>query len=93
MDEGDFHPPPVGILADDSSEGIHLELQLLTLRNTESSWNCFNVQINGLRTVGVYRSRPLESHAGLLCLDLGFFEAGYLRLVCDCKLSVGRFND
>ena len=34
MDEGDLQPSPIGVITDDSSEGVHLEMQLLSLWDT-----------------------------------------------------------
>ena len=92
MDEGDLHSSSIGIFAYDLSEGVHLELQLLSLRNTCASWNRFNVKVNGKRSVRI-KCYLLGFSASLLLLDLRFFKTGNLRLISNCKLSVGRFDD
>ena len=53
MDERDLHPSSIDILTDDSSEGIHLKLELLALWNTCASRNRFNVQVDGQRTIRI----------------------------------------
>ena len=68
MDERDLHSSSIGIFTDDSSEGIHLELKLLTLWNINAAWNRFDVQVDRQRTIRIHRSRSLRSHIGFLCL-------------------------
>ena len=93
MDKRDLHSSSIGIFTDDSSEGVHLELPLLSFRDIYASWNSFNVQVDRKRTIRIHRSRSLRSHIGFLCLDLCFFKAGNLSLIRDCKLPIDGFDD
>ena len=93
MDKRDLHSSSIGIFTDDSSEGVHLELSLLSFRDIYASWNSFNVQVDRQRTIRIHRSRSLRSHIGFLCLDLCFFKAGNLSHIRDCKLPIDGFDD
>ena len=87
MDEGDTHPSMVLVLSDDSSECIHLELKLLTLRNVSASWYSLNMKVNHYGIVAAYKCLFLGG-ACLLMLDCRLLKGSEFMLMRYCKFTI-----